>query len=274
MIPAQFDYIKANTVDEAVAALTQHGADAKLIAGGHSLVPLMRYRLATPEVVIDISKIEELQYVREDGDQIAIGALTKHVDVESNDLVKSDAPLLAKAVSMVGDPQVRHRGTIGGSIAHGDPASDTPSALLAMGATVRVTGPDGSRDIAVDDFFTGFLETALADNEVLTEIRVPKMAGKPWAFNKFTRRSQDWAVVGASVQHHDDGVRVGLTNMHSTPVRAQSVEQALAGGQSVEAAAALAGDGLEPPADDNGSSEYRKHLATTIVEDALREATA
>ena len=259
-------------VSDALATLAEHGDEAKLMAGGHSLIPLMRYRLASPATVIDISKIEELKYVRDEGSHVAIGALTTHTDVESDDVVGAEAPLLAKAVSMVGDPQVRNRGTIGGSIAHGDPASDMPSALLAMGATMVVQGPNGQREVAADDFFTGFLETAVGDDELLTEIRVPKLAGKGWSFNKFNRRSQDWAVVGASVQQHDDGVRVGLVNMHSTPVRATATEAALASGAGIEEAAAKASEGLTPPDDDAGSSAYRAALAVTVVEDALTEA--
>ncbi|RMH82100.1 MAG: xanthine dehydrogenase family protein subunit M, partial [Actinomyces sp.] len=220
MIPAAFDYVRAESPDHALELLAEHGDEAKLLAGGHSLIPLMKYRLAAPGVIVDIGRLAELSYIRDEGDHLAIGALTRHRDVETSDLVAAQAGLLADATHHVGDPQVRHRGTIGGSIAHGDPASDIPSALLALRATMVVRGADGTREVAADDFFTGFLETAVGETELLTEIRVPKVPGARWSFQKFNRRAQDWAIVGASVLVADGDVGIGLVNMDSRPIRA------------------------------------------------------
>jgi aerobic carbon-monoxide dehydrogenase medium subunit len=196
VIPASFDYVEAASVDAAIAALTEHGDEAKLLAGGHSLIPLMRFRLATPSVLVDIGRLADLSYVRDGGDHLAIGALTRHRTVETDPLVRSQVPLLAHVAGQVGDPQVRHRGTLGGSLAHGEPASDLPAALLALGGSVVSRGPGGEREMAAADFFTGFLETALAPDELLTEVRVPKVPGGGWSFQKFNRRAQDWAIVG------------------------------------------------------------------------------
>jgi carbon-monoxide dehydrogenase medium subunit len=209
--------------------------------------------------------------VREDGDQVAIGALTRHRDVETSEVVRQHVPLVAHIAGQIGDPQVRHRGTIGGSLAHGDPASDLPAACLASGATFKVVGPSGERQIAATDFFHGFLETALQPDEVLTEIRVPKLNGSGWSFQKFNRRAQDWAIVGvAAVRGAQTGV--GLINMGPIPLRATAVEEAVAGGASAAEAAAHAADGLDPPADLNASPEYRRHLAQVLVRRALEEA--
>src|SRR4051812_12955661 len=221
MIPAAFDYVRAESADHAIKLLGEHGDDAKLLAGGHSLLPLMKLRLATPAVLVDLGRVTDLSYVRDAGDHVAVGALTRHHDVEHSDLLGTEAPLLAHAAGEVGDPQVRHRGTIGGSVAHGDPASDLPAVLLALRATLVAQGPSGTREIAVDEFFTGFLETALAEDELLTEIRVPKLNGAGWAFEKFNRRAQDWAIVGvACVRNGTTGI--GLVNMDATPVRASA----------------------------------------------------
>jgi carbon-monoxide dehydrogenase medium subunit len=271
MIPAAFEYKRASSVDETLALLTEHGDDAKLMAGGHSLLPLMKLRLASPEVVIDIGRLRDLSYIRDEGDHLAIGALTRHRDIEISDLVVAHTPLLARVAGQVGDPQVRHRGTIGGSIAHGDPASDLPAASLALAASFKVVGPGGERTIAASEFFQGFLETALAADEILTEITVPKATGAGWSFQKFNRRAQDWAIVGvAAVRNGSTGI--GLVNMGSTPLRATAVEEALASGASVAEAAAHASDGLDPPADLNASTEYRRHLAEVLVRRALEEA--
>jgi aerobic carbon-monoxide dehydrogenase medium subunit len=271
VIPAAFEYRRASDVDEAVRLLADAGEDAKLLAGGHSLLPLMKLRLATPSVLIDIGRLRDLSYVREDGDQIRIGALTRHRDVETSEVLAQQVPILPHATHQVGDPQVRHRGTIGGSIAHGDPASDLPAVCLALGATFAVVGPSGERRIPAADFFLGFLETALAPDEVLTEISVPKTPGAGWSFQKFNRRAQDWAIVGvAAVRNGITGV--SLVNMATTPVRAAAVEQALAGGASAAEAAAHAADGLDPPADLNASPDYRRHLAQVLVRRALEEA--
>ena len=272
MIPAAFEYLRADSTDAAVAALAEHGDEAKLLAGGHSLIPLMRFRLARPEVLVDIGRLDELKYVNDGGDHLAIGALTRHMDVETSDLVKAEVPLLAAATSHVGDPQVRHRGTIGGSIAHGDSASDIPSVLLATGATLVAQGPSGAREIAVDDFFEGFLETALADDEMLTEIRVPKTGGGGWSFQKFNRRAQDWAIVGVAAQVMNGSVGIGLVNMDSKPVRAAAAEAALAGGASAADAAQVAPDGCEPTGDLNASPDFRRHLARVLTGRALEEA--
>jgi carbon-monoxide dehydrogenase medium subunit len=272
VIPVAFDYKRAESAEEAVALLAEYGEDAKVLAGGHSLIPLMKYRLAAPSVLVDIGRVTDLSYVRDAGDALHIGALTRHRDVEISDLVKANAGLLAEATAHVGDPQVRHRGTIGGSIAHGDPASDIPSALLALRGTLVASGPDGDREIAVDDFFTGFLETALEPGELLTEIRVPKVPNAGWSFQKFNRRAQDWAIVGCSVLVDGNTCGVGLVNMDSRPVRAAGVEAAVAGGASALQAAGAAADGCEPPADLNASVEYRRHLAQVLVRRGLEAA--
>jgi carbon-monoxide dehydrogenase medium subunit len=273
MIPSAFDYVRASSVDHAVGLLTEYGEDAKLMAGGHSLLPLMKLRLAAPAVVIDIARISSLSYVRDGGDHLAIGALTRHCDIEIDELVASHVPLLGHVAGQVGDPQVRHRGTIGGSIAHGDPASDLPAAALALGASFTLVGPGGERSVAAADFFTGFLETALAPDEIMTEIVVPKRTGAGWSFQKFNRRAQDWAIVGVAAVRADT-TGIGLVNMGSTPLRALAVESALASGASTAEAAAHASDGLDPPADLNASVEYRRHLAEVLVRRALEEASA
>ena len=274
MIPAAFDYVRASSVDEALTLLADAGEDGKLLAGGHSLLPLMKLRLAAPSMLVDIGRLTDLSYVREDGDRVAIGALTRHRDVEISETLRSHAPLLAHVAGQVGDPQVRHRGTIGGSIAHGDPASDLPAACLAMGATFKAVGPGGERSIDAAEFFQGFLETALRPDEILTEISVPKATGVGWSFQKFNRRAQDWAIVGVAAV---GGARpgVGLVNMGSVPLRAPEVEAALASGASAsEAAEHVAADCVEPPGDLNASPEYRVHLAQVLVRRALEEAQA
>jgi carbon-monoxide dehydrogenase medium subunit len=271
MIPAAFDYHRASSLDDAIKVLTDNGDDAKLLAGGHSLLPLMKLRLAAPALLVDIGRLADLSYVREDGDQVAIGALTRHRDLETSDVMRQHVPLVAHIAGQVGDPQVRHRGTIGGSVAHGDPASDLPAACLALGATLTAVGPRGERQIAATDFFQGFLETALEPDEVLTEIRVPKTNGSGWSFQKFNRRAQDWAIVGVAAVHGAQ-TGVGLINMGPTPLRATAVEAAVAGGASATEAAAHAADGLDPPADLNASPDYRRHLAQVLVRRALEEA--
>ena len=273
MIPAAFEYRRASSVDEALELLSGSGEDAKLLAGGHSLLPLMKLRLAAPSVLIDIGRLRDLSYVREDGDRLAVGALTRHRDLETDETLKSHAPLLAHVAGQVGDPQVRHRGTIGGSIAHGDPASDLPAACLALGASFKTVGPAGERSIDAADFFQGFLETALRPDEILTEISVPKATGAGWSFQKFNRRAQDWAIVGVAAVR-GDRPGIGLVNMGSVPLRATAAEQALAGGASAAEAAARAAEGRDPPSDLNASSEYRVHLAQVLVRRALEEAAA
>ncbi|MBT5205700.1 MAG: xanthine dehydrogenase family protein subunit M [Acidimicrobiaceae bacterium] len=272
MIPVAFDYELATSAEHAIALLAEHGDEAKLLAGGHSLLPLMKYRLAAPAVVVDIGRLTDLSYIRDDGDVLAIGALTRHRDVETSDLVRSQAGLLSAATSKVGDPQVRHRGTLGGALAHGDPASDLPSAVIALGGSMIIQGPSGSREVSVDDFFTGFLETAVGEDELLTEVRIPKAPDATWSFQKFNRRAQDWAIVGAAVMVDGDRCGVGLVNMDSRPVRAGAVEAAVASGASAADAAASAADGLEPPSDLNAGMDYRCHLARVLTRRGLEEA--
>ncbi len=268
MIPAPFDYVEATSADEAVALLAQHGDDAKLLAGGHSLLPLMKLRLASPAVLVDVGRIGALSYVRDGGDHVAMGALTRHCDVENAGLVRAEAPLLAHVAAQVGDPQVRHRGTIGGSLAHGDPASDLPAACLALGATFVARGPAGEREVAADEFFVGFLQTALRPDELLAEVRVPKQGGAAWGWQKFTRRAQDWAIVGVAAVRNGTA-RVALVNMDDHPVRARGVEEALASGASVDEAARRSAEGVSPPTDLNGDPAYRAHVAEVLVRRAL-----
>ncbi len=274
MIPAAFDYVRAGSAEEAISLIGQHGEDAKFLAGGHSLLPLMKLRLAQPSVLVDIGRVTDLSYIRDAGENVAIGALTRHMDVENSSLLAEHVPLLARAASYVGDPQVRHRGTIGGSIAHADPASDLPATTLALGATYIAQGPNGTREIAAADFYQGFLTSVLEPDEMLTEIRVPKMNGAGWSFQKFNRRAQDWAIVGVAAWRGDAGSGVALVNMGSVPILASSVSSALAGGASIADAAEQAVAEAEPQADLNASVEYRTHLAKVLVRRALTEATA
>ncbi len=272
MIPVPFDYLRASSADEALSALNEHGDEAKLMAGGHSLLPMMKLRLAYPAVIVDIGRLSELSYINDAGDHLAIGALTRHRDIEINDLVAEHAPLLAHATGHVGDPQVRHRGTIGGSLAHADAAADHPSALLALDGSVVARKADGTeRVIAAGDLFAGFLESSLDPTEMITEVRIPKHTGLGWNFQKFNRRAQDWAIVGVSAQRTGDGngARVALVNMGPTPTRAESVEEALATGAGAADAAATAADGTEPSSDLNATVEYRKHLARVLTRRAL-----
>jgi carbon-monoxide dehydrogenase medium subunit len=269
VIPSQFDYVKVRSVDEAVAALTEHGEDAKLLAGGHSLLPIMKLRLAVPTVLIDISGIDDLSYVRVEGDEVAIGAGTRHHELERDAVAAAEVPILPYTAAQVGDPQVRHRGTIGGTVAHSDPASDLPTALLALGGTVVVQGPNGRREIPITEFWLGFFETALEADELIVEIRVPRTGSAGWAYEKFTRRANDWPIVAAAAV---DG-RVALANMAGSVVRATATEEALAGGASIEEAAALADQGTSPGADMHADQEYRRHLARLLTRRALEKAS-
>jgi aerobic carbon-monoxide dehydrogenase medium subunit len=282
MIPAAFDYIRAESVSEAVAALAEHGEEAKILAGGHSLIPLMRLRLAFPEVLVDVARVGELQGVRDDGDHLAIGAATTHHTVQHDPLVAQHCGVLAHVTATVGDPQVRHRGTIGGALAHGDPAGDLPAAVLALDAELVATGPDGQRTIPAADFFRDYLETALAPGELLTEIRVPKLDGAwGWHYEKFNRVAQAWAIVGAcAIVRRDNGTigeaRVGLTHMGAVPLRAAATETALRGADAqaatMQAAAEQAAEGTDPPADQNAQPDYRRHLARVLTRRALEAA--
>jgi len=271
VIPAPFEYVRAGSAEEAIALLGEHGDEAKLLAGGHSLLPLMKLRLATPSVLIDVGRVHDLSYVRDAGDHVAVGALTRHHDVETSDLLRREAPILSYAAGLVGDPQVRHRGTLGGSLAHGDAASDLPAVVLALGGTLVARGPGGEREIAADDFFLGFLETALAPDELITEVRVPKAPGAGWSYQKFNRRAQDWAIVGVAAV--GDGRRgVALVHMGSVPLRAAGVEEAWQAGASPAEAAARADESTDPPSDGNASPEFRRHLARVLTQRALEQA--
>jgi len=276
VIPAKFDYERADSVGAAVALLQQHGDDAKLLAGGHSLLPLMKLRLASPGVLVDIGRLSDLSYVREDGDHVAIGALTRHHDVANAALLDEYCPIVSHTAGLIGDPQVRHMGTIGGSVAHGDPASDMPTVLLALDASFTAQGPSGTREIAAGEFFSGLFETALNPDEVLTEIRVPKTGGRGWSYQKFQRRSQDWAIVGvAAVLTGENGnAAVAYTNMAEAPFRASAVEQALSSGSDAAAASQQAAEGTNPPSDTFASAEYRRALASVLVRRALEEASS
>ena len=272
MIPAAFDYVRAGSVDEAIALLGEHGDEAKLLAGGHSLLPMMKLRLAVPSVLIDIGRVTDLSYVNDGGSHIAIGALTRHRALETSELLAAECPILAHVAGEVGDPQVRHRGTLGGSLAHSDPASDLPAAVLALGGTLVAQGPNGSREIAAGDFFTGYFESALADDEMLTEVRVPKAPGAGWNYQKFNRRAQDWAIVGAAAVAVNGGTNVALVNMGSTPIRAAATEAALAAGASAADAAEQAAEGTDAPTDLNATPDYRDHLARVLTRRALEAA--
>jgi aerobic carbon-monoxide dehydrogenase medium subunit len=267
LIPASFTYKRAWSVDEAVDLVARDGEDVKFLAGGHSLLPLMKLRLAVPRALVDIGRLAELSYIRDEGDHIAVGAATTHGELAASSLLSRDLPLLAHAAGQVGDPQVRHCGTIGGSLAHADPAGDLPAVALALDATLVARGPAGSREIAASDFFRSLFETALEPGELLTEIRISKPTAPGWAFQKFTKRAIDWAIVGVAVQ----GGRVALVNMDQTPVRAAAVEAALAEGASPAEAAAHAALGTSPSEDLNASRAYREHLARVLVRRALVE---
>jgi len=267
MIPAAFQYERAGSVDHAVELLG--GEDAKLLAGGQSLIPVLRLRFARPSALVDIGRLDELRYVREDGDRIAIGALTRHAELVRDPVLAARCALIPQAAAHIGDPQVRHRGTIGGSVAHADPASDLGTILLTLDAELVARGPGGERTIPAAAFFTGPFETALPPQELLTEIRVP--AVESGTYLKLARRSADWATVGVAAARVDGRVQVGLTSMGPTPLRATGVEEALAGGASPADAAARAGEGTDPPADISASGEYRAHLAQVLVRRALEQ---
>jgi carbon-monoxide dehydrogenase medium subunit len=275
VIPASFTYHRASSVEEALILAAELGEDAKFLAGGHSLLPMMKLRFAVPADLIDLGRITELSYVRDEGTYVAIGALTRHHDVNTSAVLASEIPLLAHAAGQVGDPQIRHRGTIGGSVAHADAASDLPAVLLALDAVFVIRGAGGaSRSVPATEFFKSIFETDLAAGELLTEIQVPKPAAPgAWSFQKFTKRAIDWAIVGVAVQGGADGsARVALINMGLTPLRASAVESALASGASVADAAALAAEGTNAGSDLHASASFREHLARVLVRRALEEA--
>jgi len=271
VIPPAFTYARATSVDEALALAAEHGEDAKYLAGGQSLLPLMKLRFAAPTVLIDLGRVTELAYVRDEGTYVAVGALTRHHDVANSELLRLDIPLLAHTAEAVGDPQIRHRGTIGGSVAHADAAADLPATLLALDATFVVRGESGTRSVPAAEFFQGIFETALEPGELLTEIQVPKPATPAaWSFQKFNKRAIDFAMVGVAVQ----GTSVALINMGSTPLRAAAVESALARGASAAEAAQLAAEGTSAGSDIHASKAYREHLARVLVRRGLEEASA
>jgi len=278
VIPAPFDYDVAESVDHAIDLVAEGGGDTKLLAGGQSLIPALKLRIARPAKLVDLGRLADLAYVKDDGTHLAIGALTRHATVASDSLISEHCGIVSHTAGQIGDPQVRSRGTLGGTLAHGDPASDMPAVMLAVGAELVVRSKDGERTISADEFFTGVFETALDEGEVLTEVRVPKLAGSTgWAYVKAHRRAQDWATVGVAVLVHRDngnvaGASIGLVNMGGTPLRARAAEDALAGGSSAADAAALVTEGAEPPSDHAGSSEYRAHLAKVVARRALEQA--
>ncbi len=284
MIPAPFEYVAPTTVEEALQALAEHGGaegDAKIIAGGQSLLPVLRMRLNAPEWIIDLGRIDALRGVRDGGDHLVIGAMTTHDAVGNDPLVAEHAMLLTKAVEHLADAQVRHRGTFGGALAHADPAGDLGAPALALGASFVIVGPGGSRTVAASDFFVDLFETAIGDDELLTEVHVPKHTGWGAHYEKFVRVAHQWPIVAIAAAVRSEGgtiaeARVGMTNMGNTPLRATAVEQALVGQpateEAVAAAAARAADGAEPPSDLNGDADYRRHLATVLTRRAVLAA--
>jgi carbon-monoxide dehydrogenase medium subunit len=282
VIPAPFEYVAPTSVADAVAALGEAGEDGKVLAGGQSLIPVLRLRLAFPSTLVDLRKVEELRGVRDDGDALVIGAMTRHDDVLRDPLVARHAALVVAATATVADPAVRHRGTFGGALAHADPAGDLAAVALALDASMVLEGPGGRRTVPASEFFVDYLETAMQPDEILVEVRVPKLQGQ-WGvhYEKFNRVAQAWAIVGVAVAvRRDNGslaeARIGLTNMGATPVRARATEAALAGAPadvgSVKAAAASAADGTTPPSDLNGAADYRAHLARVLTARAVARA--
>ncbi|WP_298176614.1 xanthine dehydrogenase family protein subunit M [Saccharomonospora sp.] len=283
MIPAPFDYVVPSTVGEAVRVLTDAGEDAKVIAGGQSLLPVLRLRMAAPTTLIDLNRISELRGVRDDGDAIVIGSMTTHHDIQRDPLIADHAELLAKATATVADPQIRHRGTFGGSIAHADPAGDLLAPALALDAEMVLHGMDGVRRVPAVEFFDDFFTTAMQPNEILTEVRVPKFTGWRAHYEKFNRVAQAWSIVGVATTVRTEAgtiaeARVGLTNMASVPVRARAVEEALVGqpatAEAIRAAAERAAEGTSPTADGNADVEYRQHLARVLTNRAVSTAVA
>ncbi|MEO6790053.1 MAG: xanthine dehydrogenase family protein subunit M [Ornithinibacter sp.] len=279
MIPAAFDYLAPTSVDEALAALAEGGDEAKVLAGGQSLLPILRMRLNAPEKVIDLGRIEALRGIRDEGDHVVIGAMTAYSDVLESDLVREHAGLLVDAVAEVADPQIRHRGTVGGALVHADPAGDVGAPVLALGADLVITGPGGERTVSADDFFVDLFETAVGEGELLTSIRIPKHTGWGSRYEKFVRVSHQWSIVAVAATVRVEGgviqeARIGLTNMGSTPLRARGVEEALVGKamDDVPAACAGAAEGTNPPSDLNGDSDYRRHLAGVLTRRAVLAA--
>ncbi|HEY5855856.1 MAG TPA: xanthine dehydrogenase family protein subunit M [Aldersonia sp.] len=281
MIPSNFDYVAPNTLDEAVSALAAAGEDAKVLGGGQSLMPVLRLRMAAPTTIVDLGRVAELRGVREDGDVIVIGAMTTHHDVAHDATVRRHAALLSEASATVADPQIRHRGTFGGGIAHADPAGDLCAPALALDATMVCVGPNGRREVAAADFFTDYFTTALEPDEILAEVRIPKHTGWVAHYEKFHRVEQSWSMVAVAATLEVEGgtikrAGVALTNMAAVPVRAKGVEEALVGQpatvESIRAAADRAAEGTDPMADGNADVEYRTHLAKVLTRRAVVEA--
>ena len=285
MIPAQFDYVAPESLEEALSVLAEAGDDAKVLAGGQSLLPVLRMRLNAPEKVVDLRRIPGLTDITEDGDHIVIGSMATHSAVVDSDLVKTHALLLSKTVAEVADPQIRHRGTVGGALVHADPAGDVGAAALALDAEFVIAGPGGAtRTVPASDFFVDLFETAVGEGELLTQVRIPKHTGWGAHYEKFVRVKHQWSIVAVAATVRVDQsaggsiaeARIGLTNMGSTPLRATSVEDALVGqpatDEAVRKAATSAADGTNPPSDLNGDSDYRKHLATVLTRRAVLSA--
>jgi carbon-monoxide dehydrogenase medium subunit len=281
MIPAAFAYARPTTIDEALQAVASGGEDVKIMAGGQSLIPVMRLRLAAPETVVDLTKVAELRGVREDGDAIVVGAMTTHSDVIADPLIKQYAPLIAAATETVADRQVRHRGTFGGALAHADPAGDLPAVALALDAEFVLAGPGGRRNVPAADFFVDYLTTALGEGELLVEVRIPKREGWGMHYEKFNRVAQAWSIVAVAAMVRREGgriaeARVGLTNMGPTPLRASGVEAALvdveATAEAIASAAEHAAEGTSPSSDLNGQADYREHLARVLTRRAVAAA--
>ena len=282
MIPAAFDYARPSSIDEVLQAIAAGGEDVKILAGGQSLIPVMRLRLAAPSTVVDLGRVQELRGVRDDGDAIVIGAMTTHAAVLEDPLIKQHAPLIAEATETVADRQVRHRGTFGGALAHADPAGDLPAVALALDAEFVIVGPNGRRTVPARDFFVDYLTTALEDGELLVEVRIPKLSGD-WGmhYEKFNRVAQAWSIVAvAAAVRRENGriaeARIGLTNMGPTPLRASATEAALAGAEAtaeaIKAAADHAAEGTSPSSDLNAQADYRQHLVTVLTRRAVSAA--
>ncbi len=281
MIPARFDYVAPDSVEEALSVLADRGDDAKIIAGGQSLLPVLRMRLNAPELVVDLGRIDSLRGIRDEGDAIVIGAMTTHHEVRTSELVREHAGVIAAATDQLADAQIRHRGTFGGALAHADPAGDLGAPTLSLDAEFVIAGSGGTRTVPAAEFFVDFFETAIGEDEILTEIRVPKHTGCGSCYEKFVRVAHQWPIVAAAATVRVEGgsiaeARVGLTNMGSTPIRASAVEEALAGAEATEdgvrAAAERAAEGTDPPSDLNGDSDYRRHLATVLTRRAVLAA--
>jgi aerobic carbon-monoxide dehydrogenase medium subunit len=275
VIPAKFDYEIAESAEHAISLLGGREG-AKLLAGGHSLIPAMKLRLSRPSLLVDVGRIGDLGYVRDGGEHIAIGALTRHREVHDAALLQEQCPIVAHTAGLIGDPQVRHRGTIGGTIAYGDPASDMPAVILALDGELVVRGPRGERVVPASDFFIGVFHTAIEPGEMLVEVRVPKLGRSTgWSYLKMSRRAQDWATVAVAAVVERNGstkAAIGLTNMGATPLRAIAAEEAMAGGASIEDAAGAIAEGTDPPSDQAASAEFRLHLAGVLGRRALEEA--